>query len=36
MGYLAGSSSTTSNHADYVSGIFANGSDVYVSGGSNE
>jgi hypothetical protein len=36
MGYLAGGTSTTSNHADYVSGIFVNGSDVYVSGGSNE
>lgn len=36
MGYLAGGTSTTSSHADYVSGIFVSGSDVYVSGGSNE
>lgn len=36
MGYLAGGSSTTSEHDDYVSGIFVNGSDVFVSGGSNE
>jgi hypothetical protein len=36
MGYLAGGSSTTSEHDDYVSGIFVNGGDVYVSGGSNE
>ena len=36
MGYLAGGTSTTSEHADYVSGIFVSGSDVYVAGGSNE
>jgi hypothetical protein len=36
MGYLAGGASTTSEHADYVSGIFVSGSDVYVAGGSNE
>ena len=35
-GYLAGGASTSSEHADYVSGIFVNGSDVYVSGGSNQ
>jgi hypothetical protein len=35
-GYLGGGASTSSEHADYVSGIFVNGSDVYVSGGSNE
>jgi hypothetical protein len=36
MGYLAGGASTSSEHADYVSGIFVNGGDVYVSGGSNQ